>query len=459
MRGPQSQSLNRQSAFPAPQFRHGGNVHAFTRAQGVALEDVLDFSASINPLGWPPAVRETYRRALSRIVHYPEPYAETLAVALAEYHSLDPAGVLVGNGSTQLIHLLARTLAAQRVLLVAPLFSEHEAAFRLGGAQVEYFYLRPPHFALSLAHLGAALTKCSVSEMFVGLRSQEFPLIGGGERLGYSRWISHGFMGVETMEKLHQLTASKLPGEGVWLAVREFLVEKEALCDLRETRAVVRREHLAVHDGEINCHLIEPTGVNRRVHHQQIGVSLRQTTHGGFAPVRGAIIDEPENTLGAAVGLLFHDLRHQAAKGLKTSRGFTPSHDEPPADIPGGQVLQGSAALVFVLNPHRAPGRGGQTRMAAEASLDTGLFISTDAVLFGAKWRPLPIPRIQIPHTARLLGKVRIAGKIQYLYRQGLMASAARIRQTVLGLIALPSACLACAARSVVERRLNGNPL
>src|SRR5215475_6208055 len=295
--------------------------------------------------------------------------------------------------------------------------------------------------------------------MFVGLRSQEFPLIGGGERLGYSRWISHGFMGVETMEKLHQLTASKLPGEGVWLAVREFLVEKESLFDFRETREVVRREHLALHDGEINCHLIEPTGVNRRVHHQQLGVSLRQTTHGGFAPVRGAIIDDPENTLGAAVGLLFHDLRHQAAKGLKTSRGFTPSHDEPPADIPGGQVLQGSAALVFVLNPHRAPGRGGQTRMAAEASLDTGLFISTDDVLFGAKWRPLPIPRIQIPHTARLLGKVRIAGKIQYLYRQGLMASAARIRQTVLGLIALPSACLACAARSVVERRLNGNPL
>jgi threonine-phosphate decarboxylase len=159
MRGPQSQSLNRQSAFPDPQFRHGGNVHAFTRAQGVAPEDVLDFSASINPLGWPPAVRETYCRALSRIVHYPEPYAETLAVALAEYHSLDPAGVLVGNGSTQLIHLLARTLAAPRVLLVAPLFSEHEAAFRLGGAQVAYFDLRPPQFALSLEHLGAALTE------------------------------------------------------------------------------------------------------------------------------------------------------------------------------------------------------------------------------------------------------------------------------------------------------------
>jgi hypothetical protein len=39
------------------------------------------------------------------------------------------------------------------------------------------------------------------------------------------------------------------------------------------------------------------------------------------------------------------------------------------------------------------------------------------------------------------------------------MASAAKIRHTVLGLIALPSALLACAAMSVVESRLNGNPL
>jgi hypothetical protein len=39
------------------------------------------------------------------------------------------------------------------------------------------------------------------------------------------------------------------------------------------------------------------------------------------------------------------------------------------------------------------------------------------------------------------------------------MASAAKIRQTVLGLIGLASALLACTAMSVVESRLNGRPL
>src|SRR4051794_24039079 len=48
-------------------------------------------------------------------------------------------------------------------------------------------------------------------------------------------------------------------------------------------------------------------------------------------------------------------------------------------------------------------------------------------------------------------------GKIQYLYRQGLMASASRMRQTVLGLIVRPRAVAARAARSAVESRLRGN--
>jgi len=40
-----------------------------------------------------------------------------------------------------------------------------------------------------------------------------------------------------------------------------------------------------------------------------------------------------------------------------------------------------------------------------------------------------------------------------------LLAAAARIRQTVRGLIALPSAARACAALSAVASRLNGTPV
>jgi hypothetical protein len=48
-------------------------------------------------------------------------------------------------------------------------------------------------------------------------------------------------------------------------------------------------------------------------------------------------------------------------------------------------------------------------------------------------------------------------GKIQYSYRHGLIASASRMRQTVLELMARPRAVEARAARSVVDNRLKGS--
>jgi threonine-phosphate decarboxylase len=147
------------SVFRNRQFHHGGNIHAFAHARGMKFEQVLDFSASINPFGCPPAAARAYRHALPRIVHYPEPYTESLTGALAAYHGLEPSTILVGNGSTQLIFLLARALTARRVLVIAPLFGEHEGAFRLSGARVDRFFLRPPDFTLSLARLGRVITQ------------------------------------------------------------------------------------------------------------------------------------------------------------------------------------------------------------------------------------------------------------------------------------------------------------
>lgn len=139
--------------------KHGGNIQAFARKRGLSPDQVLDLSASINPLGWPRGVAQAYRRAFAQVAHYPEPYAETLTRALAAYHNLDPRAVLVGNGSTQLIYVLARVLAPRRALLVAPSFSEHKAALQHSHAHIDHLVLRPPLFALSLDRLQTALTK------------------------------------------------------------------------------------------------------------------------------------------------------------------------------------------------------------------------------------------------------------------------------------------------------------
>jgi len=84
---------------------HGGNVDAWALSSGVEVGELLDFSASINPLGPPSSAREAFVESYAEILRYPDPYGDKLKEALAERHGMSPTEVLLGNGSTQLIYL------------------------------------------------------------------------------------------------------------------------------------------------------------------------------------------------------------------------------------------------------------------------------------------------------------------------------------------------------------------
>ena len=117
---------------------HGGNVFAVARQLGVAPAEVLDFSASINPLGPPPGVAEAVAAAFARVVHYPDDGAPELRAALAGYHGCRPDEVCVANGSTELIWALPRAVGGRRALVVAPPFGEYAQALVQAGWQVDY---------------------------------------------------------------------------------------------------------------------------------------------------------------------------------------------------------------------------------------------------------------------------------------------------------------------------------
>src|SRR5512136_3081577 len=122
-------------------FDHGGNVFAVARSLGVPPEDILDFSASINPLGPAPGVREALATVFSRLVHYPDSDCTELREALALSHGVEPANICVANGSTQLIYLLPRLTPGKRALVIAPAFSEYARALARDGWHVEQFIL------------------------------------------------------------------------------------------------------------------------------------------------------------------------------------------------------------------------------------------------------------------------------------------------------------------------------
>jgi len=114
---------------------HGGDLFAVCRARGWDWTEVLDFSASINPLGPPPGVYAALRGALGRIVHYPEREPSLLIERLAATWGVLPEQVMAGNGATELLHFLARMAPHARpeqpVTLAVPVFSEFHRAYPL----------------------------------------------------------------------------------------------------------------------------------------------------------------------------------------------------------------------------------------------------------------------------------------------------------------------------------------
>lgn len=135
-------------------FGHGGTVYAAARLLQVTPEEIHDFSASINPLGPPPGVREAVMAAFDRVVHYPDPLATELRDALARRYDLAVENVGVANGSTELIHLLPRLIPGSRALIVAPPFSEYAAALHRKNWEICYLFLKAEQeFSFSLTEL------------------------------------------------------------------------------------------------------------------------------------------------------------------------------------------------------------------------------------------------------------------------------------------------------------------
>ena len=108
---------------------HGGNLFAICRERGWDWREVLDLSASINPLGPAPGVRPAILEALDRIAHYPESGTPLLVARLAEAWGVASNQILLGNGATELIHFLARIWHQRKVTVEVPTFTEFHRAW------------------------------------------------------------------------------------------------------------------------------------------------------------------------------------------------------------------------------------------------------------------------------------------------------------------------------------------
>ena len=142
---------------------HGENIYEVARQHGIDPAKIIDFSASINPLGLSPrAKKKLGKEGLAAVLHYPDSQCRELRRALAEYHSIPAETILPGSGSIEFIYSLPRLLEFNKVLLVTPAFSEYENALetRTPDCRIDFFETREEDgFELNVGGLLLALTQ------------------------------------------------------------------------------------------------------------------------------------------------------------------------------------------------------------------------------------------------------------------------------------------------------------
>jgi threonine-phosphate decarboxylase len=131
---------------------------AIDRIHGGNAEGLLDFSASLNPLGPPPEALDAYQGTSARIASYPPPHPRNLERKFAEWIGVEPERVIAGNGSVHLIYLLVRVLRATKPYVVVPTFSEIANALAVASTPAHPIQLTAASgFAIGIAPIAGAL--------------------------------------------------------------------------------------------------------------------------------------------------------------------------------------------------------------------------------------------------------------------------------------------------------------
>ncbi len=117
---------------------HGGDIYSKSY-----INNLLDLSANINPLGMPPKVKKAIVSNLESYEAYPDPLCREIRQDLSKYHNIDKDYIVCGNGAADIIFRLVYALKPKKALVLAPTFAEYEEALKESDTFISYYDLDP----------------------------------------------------------------------------------------------------------------------------------------------------------------------------------------------------------------------------------------------------------------------------------------------------------------------------
>ena len=119
-----------------PPYIPGKSKEEAARGYGLSPKEIIKLASNENPLGPSRIALEAIRKAARGLSFYPDSGAEELRAAIAEYVGARKENIVVGNGSDELMDLLAKVFLGEgdEVVIPVPTFSLYESIARLYGA-------------------------------------------------------------------------------------------------------------------------------------------------------------------------------------------------------------------------------------------------------------------------------------------------------------------------------------
>ena len=127
---------------------HGGNLEEIAAGYGCVPEELIDFSANINPAGPPSGVVSRLAQLVNDralLARYPDPDCRALRDAISAHLGVESKCIVVANGSAALLDVVLRALRPKRCLLPVPAFSEYYRALIAANVECSFFQLDAHH--------------------------------------------------------------------------------------------------------------------------------------------------------------------------------------------------------------------------------------------------------------------------------------------------------------------------
>lgn len=118
---------------------HGDDAYRYKQ------QITADFSTNVWYGGEPAGLKEHLFNHWQLLNKYPEVLAESLARKISRHHNLHATDVLITNGTTESIYLIAQAFNLGHTTITIPAFAEYEDACRMHGHQLQFLHQEEIH--------------------------------------------------------------------------------------------------------------------------------------------------------------------------------------------------------------------------------------------------------------------------------------------------------------------------